>query len=284
VAVTAQKKINADAAILFSDILLIVEPLGFGLEYGNEEGPVVSGEINIAKMREIEPAESLGFVFEAVRKTRAALDSNIPLIGFSGAPFTLSSYLIEGGSSKTFLNTKRLMYSDMGAWRALMEKIARGLIRYLNGQIEAGADCVQIFDSWAGSLGPDDYRTFAMPYTKQVIDGLGRKAPVIHFGTGTGAFLNEMREAGGTCIGVDFRVKLDQAWGTIGYDRAIQGNLDPIVLCSSKDYIRGRVKKILDQAGGRPGHIFNLGHGILPQTPAEHVMALVEMVHEMSAK
>ncbi len=310
-AVTAQEKIKADAAILFSDILLIVEPLGLELEYSREDGPVISGEVKtlaqIEKLRELNPHESLPFVFEAVRQTRAALNPNVPLIGFSGAPFTLASYMIEGGGSKTFLETKRLMYSDPGVWRALMEKIARGLVSYLNGQIEAGADCVQIFDSWVGCLSPEDYRKFAMPYTKQVIDGLKfpltpslspqgrgkstkgqgegeRRVPVIHFGTGTGTFLNQMREAGGDVIGVDFRIELDEAWKMIGHDRAVQGNLDPVLLCGPQKLIRERVQTILMQAGGRTGHIFNLGHGILPQTPVENVIALVDMVHEMSGK
>lgn len=287
-AVMAREKIKADAAILFSDILLIVEPLGLELEYSREDGPVISGEVRtlaqIEKLHELNPHESLPFVFEAVRQTRAALNPNIPLIGFSGAPFTLASYMIEGGGSKTFLETKRLMYSDPGVWRALMEKIARGLVKYLNGQIEAGADCVQVFDSWAGCLGPEDYRKFALPYTKQVIDGLKKGVPVIHFGTGTGTFLKEIREAGGDVIGVDFRIKLDEAWKTIGYDRAVQGNLDPVLLCGPQKLIRERVQMILKQAGGRPGHIFNLGHGVLPQTPVENVIALVDMVHELSAK
>lgn len=287
-AVTACERLKADAAILFSDILLIVEPLGLALEYSKEDGPVITGQVSAAKdvdaLREINPAESLSFVWDAVRLTRACLKPEIPLIGFSGAPFTLASYIIEGGTSKAFLQTKRLMYSDSGAWHALLEKISRGLVRYLNGQVEAGADAIQIFDSWVGCLSPSDYREYVLPHTRSVIQGIKKGVPVIHFGTGTGTFLREMREAGGDVIGVDFRVDLDLAWQTLGQDCGIQGNLDPAILFSSPDKIRVQVKKILDQAAGKPGHIFNLGHGILPGTPVDNVTALVDFVHELSSK
>jgi uroporphyrinogen decarboxylase len=288
ITVTAQRKIKADAAILFSDILLIAEPLGFGLSYEVGGGPVIAGDIETAadveKMPEIEPEESLSFVFDAVRATRAALDADIPLIGFAGAPFTLASYLIEGGGSKDFLQTKRFMYADRGAWHALMEKIGRGVAKYLKGQIEAGADALQLFDTWVGCLSPGDYREFVLPHTRAVIRGLEGRVPLIHFGTGTAAFLAEMRQAGGDVIGVDFRVELDHAWRTIGHDVGIQGNLDPVVLCAPLAILRARVKRILEQAGGRPGHIFNLGHGILPSTSVDHVIALVDLVHEWSAE
>lgn len=289
VAVTACERINADAAILFSDILPIVEALGLQLEYAKEDGPVITGGAiaslaDVDKLPEIEPDEHLSFVFDAVRATRGALDFKTPLIGFSGAPFTLASYIIEGGGSKAFAHTKKLMYADPGAWHALLAKISRGLVKYLRRQIEAGADALQIFDSWVGCLGPEEYKTFVLPHTKSVIEGVGKQVPVIHFGTGTGTFLSEFREAGGDVLGVDFRVNLDEAWNRIGKDRAIQGNLDPVVLLSTPDIIRNHVKTILAQAGGRAGHIFNLGHGILPNTPVENVVALVEMVHEMSRK
>ena len=287
-AITACEKIKADAAIIFSDILLLVEPLGLGLEYSKEDGPVISGNVSapedVDKLREIDPAGSLSFVFDAVRLTRSCLNPKIPLLGFSGAPFTLASYVIEGGTSRAFVKTKRFMYRDPGAWHALAEKISRGLIQFLRGQVEAGADAVQIFDSWAGCLGPDDYREFVLPHTKKVIEGLGRQVPVIHFGTGTGSFLPEIREAGGDVIGVDWRIGLDRAWDLIGHDKAIQGNLDPAVLTAPTGTIRARVMKILGQAAGRPGHIFNLGHGILPETPVDHVIALVDAVHEMSQR
>lgn len=286
VTLSAAEKIKADAAIIFSDILLIVESLGLGLEYGSEDGPVISSGIralaDVDRLREIDPQESLNFVFEAIRLTRSQLDPRIPLIGFSGAPFTLAAYVIEGGTSRAFLNTKRFMYADTGAWHALMQKISRGVVKYLNAQIDAGADAIQIFDSWVGCLGPADYRAFVLPHSKAVIEGLRPGVPVIHFGTGTSALLKDMREAGGSVIGVDFRIGLDEAWKTIGYDRAIQGNLDPAVLCSSIGRIRSAAEQILNQAEDRPGHIFNLGHGILPMTPVENVIALVEMVHEFS--
>ncbi len=283
VTISAVEALGVDAAILFSDILLLVEPLGLALEYGSEEGPLVTGVprggLQVDRLAEIEPADSLAYVFEGVRLTRGCLDSRIPLIGFAGAPFTLASYIIEGGSSREFLNTKRFMYADPGAWHALLEKISRGLVKYLNGQIEAGADAVQIFDSWVGCLGPEDYRTFVLPHTRAVIAGLQRKVPVIHFGTGTAALLPLLREAGGDVIGVDYRVALDEAWKTLGFEVGIQGNLDPVALYSSPDDIRERASRILKQAAGRPGHIFNLGHGVLPTTPVDHVKALISHVH-----
>jgi uroporphyrinogen decarboxylase len=288
VTIDAVRQIGADAAIIFSDLLLIVEPLGFDLDYTSGEGPVISSDTldvkNVDRLREIKPEESLSFVFDAVKLTRQCLDSNIPLIGFSGAPFTLASYLLEGGGSKNFVKTKQFMYKDAGAWHALLEKLGRGITRYLNGQIEAGADAIQIFDSWAGCLSPDDYTAFVLPHTQKIIQGLKKGVPVIHFGTGTASFLDKMREAGGDVIGADFRIELDQAWKQIGFDAGIQGNLDPVVLCSTKDEIKKRAQKILDQAAGRPGHIFNLGHGVLPMTPEENVKALVDMVHELSCK
>lgn len=286
VTVTACEKIKADAAIIFSDILLILEPLGLGLEYSTGDGPLISGDIqsgaDVDRLREIEPESSLAYVLDAIRLTRSVLKAETPLIGFSGAPFTLASYILEGGSSRVFLKTKKFMTTDPGAWHALMEKISRGLIRFLNAQAEAGADCLQIFDSWAGCLSPADYREYVLPHSRKVIEGISADVPVIHFGTGTGAFLEDLRDAGGDVIGVDYHMPLDQAWKRIGYDRAVQGNLDPAYLCSPRDYLIQQAKTILRQAGGRPGHIFNLGHGILPQTPVDNVIALIEAVHEYS--
>ncbi len=288
VSVTAARKIGADAAIVFSDLLLIVEPLGFELEYDQGEGPVVRPVLRdstgVNRMREVIPEESLGYVFEAVRKTRAELDAGKPLIGFAAAPFTLASYIIEGGASKNYRHTKALMYADPGAWRALMEHLVRGLSKYVNGQIGAGAQAVQIFDTWVGCLGPADYREFVFPYTRSLIQQIRPGTPVIHFGTGTAMLLEEMRDAGGDIIGLDFHVELDEAWARLGPRVGVQGNLDPMVLYAQPSYIRQRVERVLRQAGGRPGHIFNLGHGILPDTPFENVVALVEMVHELSAK
>jgi uroporphyrinogen decarboxylase len=287
VTVTAAELLGVDAAIIFADILLILEPMGIELEYSEGEGPVIHNPICVAsevdRLREVEDLGALNFVYEAIRLTRRALKEEIPLIGFSGAPFTLASYLIEGGGSKNYVHTKRLMHDDSGAWHAMMALISRALVKYLNAQIEAGAQAVQLFDSWVGCLSPDDYQEFVLPHTRNVVSNLTTGVPVIHFGTGTASLLELMREAGGDVLGLDWRVRLDDGWQRVGYDVAIMGNLDPVTLFSSKDQIRAQAKRILEQAQRRPGHIFNLGHGILPETPVENVVALVEMVHEMSA-
>ncbi|MBI3128628.1 MAG: uroporphyrinogen decarboxylase [Candidatus Tectomicrobia bacterium] len=281
VTVTAARAIGADAAILFSDILLILEPMGMELEYSKGNGPVLANPVregrDAERLREAEPG-CLPFVFEAVRQIRSALPAGMPLIGFSGAPFTLASYMIEGGGSREFTLTKGFMYRDPGAWRSLMERLVRALVPYLNGQIEAGAQAVQIFDSWVGALGPADYREFVLPHTRALIEGLRPGVPVIHFGTGTASLLEAMREAGGDVIGLDFRVELGEAWMRLG-EVAVQGNLDPAVLLGDRDLIRRRAEAILRQAGGRPGHIFNLGHGVLPSTPVDNVRFLVDLVH-----
>lgn len=288
VAVTAQERIGADAAILFSDLLLILEPLGFGLEYTSGHGPVITGRMesreDADRVPEAEPEQSLSYVFDAIRKTRMCLKPHVPLIGFSGAPFTLAAYILEGQSSRVFAKTRNFMATQSAAWHVLMEKISRAVIGYINGQIRAGADAIQLFDSWIGCLSPEEYREYALPYTRAVIQGIRKGVPIIHFGTGTGPFLKLFREAGGDVISVDHRVELDQAWKQVGYDVALQGNLDPMALCGPADQLRPRVKKILDQAGERLGHIFNLGHGIVPQTPVENVIRLIDLVHEMSAR
>jgi len=288
VTVTAATKIGADAAIIFADLLLIAEPLGFGLAYDKGEGPVITPVLrefrHVNSLREVEPTESLAYLYDAIRQTRSDLPGNIPLIGFAGAPFTLASYIIEGGGSKNYIHTKSLMYRDPGAWRALMEHLARNLAKYVNAQFAAGVQAVQIFDTWVGCLGPADYREFVAPYTRMLIQGITPGVPVVHFGTGTGQLLPDMKDAGGNIIGLDFRVDLDEAWGRLGNQVGVQGNLDPIVLYGELPYIRQRVQKILDQAAGRHGHIFNLGHGILPDTPYDNVVALIEMVHELSSK
>jgi uroporphyrinogen decarboxylase len=285
---TAVKRLGVDAAIIFSDLLPILEPMGLELDFAKGEGPVIYNPVrapaDVDRVIELEELESLDFVFETVRRTRADLPGDIPLIGFAGAPFTLASYTIEGGSSRSYLHTKTLMYRDEGAWKTLLQRLARSITRYLNGQIAAGAQCVQLFDSWVGCLGVDDYRRYVLPYVKQVIDGLAPGVPVINFATGNPALLPLLAEAGGSVIGVDWRVPLDQAWKTIGYDRAVQGNLDPLVLLADRDEIRRRAKEVLDQAGGRPGHIFNLGHGVVQQTPVENAIALVDAVHELSRR
>ncbi|HEX2269302.1 MAG TPA: uroporphyrinogen decarboxylase [Pyrinomonadaceae bacterium] len=286
VTVTAAERLGVDAAIIFADILLILEPMGIDLEFAAGEGPIIHNPVrnaaDVNRLLEIEDAAALTFVYEAIALTRRSLKPDLPLIGFSGAPFTLASYMIEGGGSKNYVHTKQLMYNDSGAWHALMSLISRALVKYLNAQIDAGAQAVQLFDSWVGALGPDDYREFVLPHTRSVIEGVKPGVPVIHFGTGTGALLELMREAGGDVIGLDWRVRLDEAWRRAGHDKAVMGNLDPVVLFANQDALRTQAKRILDQAGGRSGHIFNLGHGILPETPVEKVIALVEMVHEMS--
>jgi uroporphyrinogen decarboxylase len=285
---TAVARLGVDAAIIFSDLLPILEPMGLELDFAKGEGPVIYNPVrapaDVDRVLELEELESLDFVFETVRQTRADLPASIPLIGFAGAPFTLASYTIEGGASRSFLHTKTLMYRDEGAWRTLMERLARSVTRYLNGQIAAGAQCVQIFDSWVGCLGVDDYRRYVLPYLQQTIDGITAGVPIINFATGNPAVVPLMAEAGGQVIGVDWRVRLDDAWNTIGHERAIQGNLDPLVLLADKSEIIRRTKDVLDQAGGRPGHIFNLGHGVVQQTPVENAIALVEAVHELSRR
>ena len=286
VTVSAAEQLRVDAAIIFADILLIIEPMGLQLEFAKGDGPSIDNPVRSAvdvdRLREVDDVSPLSFVFEAIRLTRSALRPGLPLIGFSGAPFTLASYMIEGGGSKNYVHTKTLMHADAGAWHAMMSLISRALVKYLNAQISAGAQAVQLFDSWVGCLSPDDYREFVLPHTRAVIQNIEPGTPVIHFGTGTAALLELMREAGGDVIGVDWRVRLDEAWQRVGHDVAIMGNLDPVSLFAGTDRIRAEARRILDYAGGRPGHIFNLGHGILPETPVENVIALVDAVHEMS--
>lgn len=286
VTVTAVERLGVDAAIIFADILLLLEPMGMQLEFTPGDGPVLHNPIrtleDVERLREVDPAESLPFVLQAITLTRAQLKPHIPLIGFAGAPFTLASYMVEGGASRDYVRTKTLMYTQPAAWHVLMACLSRNLVRYLNAQIAAGAQVVQLFDSWVGTLSPTDYRTFVFPHSQAVMANLTPGVPVIHFGTSTGALLELMREAGGDVIGVDFRVELDHAWQRLG-EVGIQGNLDPAVLYADRAYIRQRVQHILHQAGGRPGHIFNLGHGILPTTPVDNVLALIDAVHAYSA-
>jgi uroporphyrinogen decarboxylase len=288
VTVTAVERLGVDAAIIFADILLILEPMGIDLEFARGEGPVIHNPVrnasDVDRLLEVEDVSALEFVNEAIRQTRQALKPDIPLIGFCGAPFTLASYLIEGGSSKNYVQTKQLMYNDAGAWHAMMSLISRALAKYLNAQIAAGAQAVQLFDSWVGCLSPDDYREFVLPHTRDVIRDVTAGVPVIHFGTGTTSLLELMREAGGDVIGLDWRVRLNEGWERVGHAVAVMGNLDPVVLFAKQDVLREQARRVLDQAAGRKGHIFNLGHGILPETPVENVIALVEMVHEMSHK
>jgi uroporphyrinogen decarboxylase len=281
-------RLGVDAAILFADILLVVEPFGVGLDYAKGEGPVIARPIrthdDVARLPEVDPDDAVPFVFETVRLARRALAGRVPLIGFAGAPFTVASYLIEGGPSRDFLRTKRLMLTDPDTWTALMERLSALTARYLRGQIAAGAEAVQLFDSWAGCLAPDAYRRYVQPYSHSVLAALPSDVPAIHFGTGTAGLLEAMRDAGGHVIGLDWRVDLGAAWARLGPGVGVQGNLDPAVLLSSPAEIKRGVGGILDAAAGRSGHVFNLGHGVLPETPWENLRAMVEMVHEMSRR
>jgi uroporphyrinogen decarboxylase len=283
------KKLNLDAAIIFADILLPLEPMGIRLEFQKGEGPVIHNPVrskaDVEALRVIDAGEDLSFVAQAVRMVRAELNGRIPLIGFAGAPFTLASYLIEGGHSKNHILVKKMMYHEPKVWAMFMDKLARVVADYLKSQIKAGAQAVQLFDSWVGCLSPGDYQEYVLPYSRRVIKALsGEGVPIIHFGTDTAMLLEFMREAGGDVIGLDWRVNLDEAWRRIGYDVGVQGNLDPVVLFAPLPEIEKRVKDILRRAENRPGHIFNLGHGILPETPMENVKAVVEMVHEYSQR
>lgn len=277
-----------DAAIIFADILLPLEAMGLQLEFAEGEGPVIHNPVRdragVDRLKMID-GDELQYVAEAVAVARRMLNGRVPLIGFAGAPFTLASYAIEGGSSRNYVLTKQMMYREPEAWHRLMDKLARVVVGYLRRQIKAGAQAIQIFDSWVGCLSAGDYAEYVMPHVQLIFDGLKHEGvPMIHFGTGTTAILGAMRKAGGTVMGVDWRVPLDDAWATVGHDIAVQGNLDPVALFGPPHEIERRVEDILRRAGGRPGHIFNLGHGILPQTPVDHVAATIEMVHKLSMR
>jgi uroporphyrinogen decarboxylase len=286
VTVTAAERLGVDAAILFADILLILEPLGLELEFAKGEGPVIHNPIRSAsdvdRIRPMVDVAPLDYVIQAVRAIRAALRPDTPLIGFAGAPFTLACYVIEGGSSRHYDQAKAFMYQDEGAWNALMGHLVDATATYLNAQASAGAQALQVFDSWVGSLSPTDYRRFVQPHMARLFEQLAPTVPVIHFGTDTGSLLELQRDAGGSIIGLDWRVDLDRAWERLGDEVAVQGNLDPVVLLAPTDEIKSQARRILAQASGRPGHIFNLGHGILPQTPVDHVRALIDIVHDHS--
>ena len=282
-------RIEVDAAILFSDLLLPFTPLGLEFDFVKGEGPAVENPIRAAgdvdRLRTFEPREALGHVLETIRLLRRELDGRLPLIGFGGAPFTLAAYAIEGGPSATYTHTKTFMYCQPRAWHLLCEKFADMIADYMHAQIEAGVQAVQIFDSWAGSLSRQDYREFAYPHTRRIFESLERTGvPLIHFGVGTAAILEDVAEAGGHVIGVDWRRPLDEAWAQLGERRAIQGNLDPAVLLGPPTRLFAAAKDVLDRAGGRPGHIFNLGHGVLPSTPLERVQELAKYVHRVSAR
>ncbi|MCG8448137.1 MAG: uroporphyrinogen decarboxylase [Pirellulales bacterium] len=284
---TAVEKLGVDAAIIFSDLLPILEPMGLDLEFVAGDGPRIDNPIRAAsdvdRLLELENLDALQFVVETVAQTRQDLPESLPLIGFAGAPFTLASYAIEGGSSRSFLHTKTLMYREPTAWHELMQRLSRSIVRYLNAQVAAGAQAVQLFDSWVGCLGPQDYRRYVLPHVQSIASGLTPDVPLIHFGTGNPALLPLMAAAGGDVLGVDWRIDLAEAWQTVGHDRSVQGNLDPLALLADRDTIAARATEVLDAAAGRPGHIFNLGHGVLQQTPVDNVRYLVDFVHEKGA-
>jgi uroporphyrinogen decarboxylase len=288
VTVTAADRLGVDAAILFADILLILEPLGLEMEFARGAGPVIHNPIRVAadvdRVRPFEDVTPLAYVTDAVRSIRSALRSDVPLIGFAGAPFTLACYAIEGGTSRHYDRAKAFMYRDSAAWNELLDRLTRATALYLNAQVAAGVQALQVFDSWVGTLGPYDYRRFVQPHMARLFAAIDPSVPVIHFGTGTSALLEAQRDAGGTVIGLDWRVELDRAWERVGPGVAIQGNLDPAVLLGPVEEVERQTRRILEQAGGRPGHIFNLGHGILPETPVDHVRVLVDLVHRISQR
>jgi uroporphyrinogen decarboxylase len=286
VTITAAEKLGVDAAIIFADLLLPLEVMGMPFRFEAGEGPVVErplrGAADIAALQTDRAAE-LRYVSESISRVATHFGRKLPVIGFCGAPFTLASYMIEGGGSRNYVETKKLMYSDRGAWDELMEKLVTVLAEYAADQVRAGADAFQVFDSWVGCLSVEDYRNYALPWTTKLISSIRESGvPVIYFGTDTATLLASMRETGADVIGVDWRIPLDEGWKRIGNDRAIQGNLDPVTLFAPQKQVLERAENILKLAANRPGHIFNLGHGILPHTPVENVQALARFVHEHS--
>ncbi len=269
-------------------ILLPLEPMGLSLEFAEGEGPIIHNPVRdraaVDRLKVIDDT-GLQYVMDAISLTRKMLAGRVPLIGFAGAPFTLASYAIEGGSSRNYIHTKQMMYREPEIWHRLMDKFARVITGYLRRQIKAGAQAVQLFDSWVGCLSAGDYDEYVMPHVQLIFEGLKHEGvPLIHFGTGTTAILKAMRQAGGDVIGIDWRIPIDEAWAMVGYDRAVQGNLDPVTLFGPMSEIERRVTDILRRAAGRPGHIFNLGHGILPNTPVENVAATIDLVHKLSTR
>jgi uroporphyrinogen decarboxylase len=279
------RELGVDAAVLFADIMLPLEPMGVGLRIEPEVGPIIDRPIrsaaDVAALRPFDPAE-VSFTLDAIRLVRRELDGEAGVIGFSGAPFTLACYLIEGRPSREFAIAKAFMYREPAAWHDLMERLAAMVVTYLRAQVDAGADVVQLFDSWVGGLGPADYREFVQPHVRRIFAALDG-APTIHFGTGTAALLELLAEAGGDVIGLDHRVALGDAWRRVGFDRGVQGNLDAARLLAGWEATRDGARRVLDEAAGRPGHIFNLGHGVLPATDPRLLRRLVDFVHEETA-
>ncbi|MDD2498757.1 MAG: uroporphyrinogen decarboxylase [Desulfitobacteriaceae bacterium] len=283
------RRLGVDAAILFADILLPLEGMGISFEFTKGEGPVIHRPVraqqDVDAIRILDAEEATPYVLEAIRLTRKELEGKVPLIGFSGAPFTLASYLIEGGSSKDYVNCKKMMWCAPEVWHSLMDKVSQVLVKYLRAQIAAGAQAVQVFDSWVGTLNKEDYRQFVMPYSQKLISSIADMGvPIIHFANNGAALLDLVKKAGGDVIGIDWRINIDEAWEKAGDDVAIQGNLDPAMLFAPPQVIEEKVKDILQRAGGRRGHIFNLGHGINKDTPVDHVLAMVEAVHKYSRR
>lgn len=276
--------LDVDAAIIFADLLLPVEPMGLKLKFVEGEGPVIDNPVTTSAdvdALSISDTDDLGYVGESIQLAVRALAGRVPVIGFVGAPFTMASYMIEGGPSRTFLKTKTMMYRDETLWRRLMGKLVDVLGSYALMQISAGARSIQVFDSWIGALGSDDYVRYVSQYSRALIERIrSGGVPVIHFGTGTGGYFKELHAAGGDVLGIDWRVNIDQAWMDISYRSAIQGNMDPAALFAPLPELKARVHELLRRTGTRPGHIFNLGHGILPETPVENVKAVVEMVRD----
>jgi uroporphyrinogen decarboxylase len=287
VAVTLQPVdvIEVDAAILFSDLLIPFTPMGLDFDFIKGEGPAIAHPIRCAgdvdRLRRFDPREALPFVLQTIRALRSELVNRVPLIGFGGAPFTLAAYAIEGGPSTTYARTKAFMYAQPRSWHRLCEHLAEMMSDYLAAQVEAGVQALQLFDSWAGALSRADYREFAHPHSSRILDSIrSLGVPVVHFGVGTAAILPDLADAGGDVIGVDWRLPIDEAWAIVGHDRAVQGNLDPSLLLAPPERLLAAADDVLRRAGGREGHIFNLGHGILPSTPLEHVQELAKHVHE----
>ena len=278
------EEFDFDAAIIFADLLLPLEPMGLDLEFVKGDGPKIHNPVRSgADVDRLDTSRAieLDYVGEAIRLTRDALDDSKSLIGFVGAPFTLASYMIEGSGSRNYAHAKRLMYGDKGAWDALMDRIVRVVTPFAASQVAGGADAIQVFDSWVGALSPDDYESYVLPHTRMLVRQLQTTGvPVIYFGTGAGSYLPLLHKAGADVLGLDWRVRLDEAWASIDHGVAVQGNLDPVSLLAPPETIRAKVRRILERADGRPGHIFNLGHGIIPETPVEHVRAAVQAVRE----
>ncbi len=282
------RRFELDAAIIFADILLPLEKMGIDFEFTKGDGPRINNtvrtRVDVERMRAINPMEEMAYLMDAIRMVKRELGGKVPLIGFSGAPFTLASYITEGGGSRNYVFTKSMMYREPDTWRLLMEKLTDMVIVYLNDQIKAGVQAVQVFDSWVGCLSQADYREFVLPHQKRLMASLDKSVPHVHFAFGASHLLTLIQEAGGDVLGLDWRTDIDAAWKALNHEPCIQGNLDPVALYGAREYIKRRVKEILDRVGNRNGHIFNLGHGILPTVPPDNAKYMIDLVHELSAR